>query len=279
MFGAFRELMAHAGRGHPSYLLGQLRLGGWWYYYLVALAIKSPIALILAVAVGLFACWERRTRNGLLPVAFCLGILLVAMMSSINIGVRHVLPIYVGVSVIGGLGLLPLARTSVLLSAVLGVWMAISGALVHPGYLSYFNEVAGAHPEDFIDDSDTEWEQSWVGVGRALRAQGAREVTLDMGPKYFTTEGVLERLYDLPPVRFAAPTEMPAPGWHVVHVPIVRISVSQIPVRPLDMSIPGQLAALMGPAYARLKPVERIGGLLLCYLSPEARGAGLPFVR
>lgn len=277
LFDAFRELMAHVRRGQPAYLLGQYRLTGWWYYYPVALSVKTPIALILAVAVGLFACWERRGRQGLLPVALCLGILLVAMMSPINIGVRHVLPVFVGLSVIGGLGLLRLVRTSVLLPAILGVWMAISGALAHPNYLSYFNEAVGGHPENFIYDSDIEWDQSWVGVGRALRAHGAPEVTLDLVPRSFTSEEVLERLYGLPPVRFASPKGMPVPGWHVVHVPILRVWIAQIPVRPADMSVPGQLAALMGPSYARLTPVERVGGLLLCYFNPTGK-AGLSIV-
>src|SRR5450755_1449106 len=35
---------AHNQRGHPSYLLGKFSLKGWWYYFPVALAVKTPLA-------------------------------------------------------------------------------------------------------------------------------------------------------------------------------------------------------------------------------------------
>ena len=38
-------LKAHNDAGHLSYLLGELRSGGWWYFYLVALAAKTPLPL------------------------------------------------------------------------------------------------------------------------------------------------------------------------------------------------------------------------------------------
>jgi hypothetical protein len=36
-------LKGHNDSGHLSYLLGELRSGGWWYFYLVALAAKTPL--------------------------------------------------------------------------------------------------------------------------------------------------------------------------------------------------------------------------------------------
>src|SRR5262249_2207835 len=36
-------LTAHNNTGHLSYLLGRLQVGGWWYFYLVALAVKTPL--------------------------------------------------------------------------------------------------------------------------------------------------------------------------------------------------------------------------------------------
>src|SRR5262249_43677115 len=48
------------GRTRPSYLAGQWRERGWWYYYLYALAVKLPlgtIALILGgLALAVFRC-------------------------------------------------------------------------------------------------------------------------------------------------------------------------------------------------------------------------------
>jgi hypothetical protein len=271
LFAAFRELTAHARRGHPSYLLGEYQDRGWWYYYPIVLSVKTPIALMLATIAGLFACW-RRCR--FLPVAFCLGILLVAAPSTINIGVRHVLPVFLGLSVIGAFGLVRLARISVLLPAALVAWMAISGAHVHPNYLSYFNAFAGADPEEIMVNSDTEWEQSWVQVGRVLRARGASEVSLEIGYSEFATKEVLEHVYGFPPVRLPNPTGKPRAGWKVVDVPRLRAVTNRWQFGP-DATVWDRLATLQGPVYRPIVPVERFGGLLVGYTVPDPNN-GLP---
>jgi hypothetical protein len=267
LFGAFRELMAHTRRGHQTYLLGEFGRSGWWHYYPVVLFVKTPIALMLAAAAGVFACWQRRNRNGLLPVALCLGILVIAMTSSLNIGVRHVLPIFAGLAVIGAIGLIRLARISVVIPAALVAWMAISGARAHPDYLSYFNEFAGDNPEEFIIDSDLEWDQSWARAGRLLRAAGASEVTLDLGH----IEEVPARVYGLPAVRNSTPMEVvtpggvPRPGWHLIDVGVLRILTAQRRLRPADPSVLSHLVAFKGPSYGILTPVGRVGGLAVFY--------------
>ena len=37
----------HNEHGHLSFLLGRTDLDGWWYFYLVALAVKTPLPLLL----------------------------------------------------------------------------------------------------------------------------------------------------------------------------------------------------------------------------------------
>jgi hypothetical protein len=271
LFGAFRELMAHMQRGNGAYLLGEFRLTGWWYFYPVVLAIKTPIPLMIAAAAGLFACWQRRMRYGLLPVALCLGVLLVAMTSRINLGVRHVLPFYGGMSIVGALGLVRLARISVFLPAALIVWMALSGARAHPDYLSYFNEFVGDRPEEIIGDSDLEWDSNWVRVGQFLREQGAREVTLDIGFNPFSSEEVLRRVYGFPPAFTTGPGELPRPGWHVVDVLMLRVTMAKGIFHTSDTTPLGLLAAVRGPAFYRLRLIRRFGGLAVLYADPAGQ--------
>ena len=90
---------AHNDSGHRSYLLGQVSLNGWWYFYLVTLAVKTPLPLLATGPLGL--AWLARTgwreRNGwaLAPAVLSLAILTFASaFSRINIGVRHVLVLY-----------------------------------------------------------------------------------------------------------------------------------------------------------------------------------------
>ncbi len=90
---------AHNDSGHLSYLLGDVRLTGWWYFYLVALAVKTPIPLLIAgpIGVGWLAArgWRCRDSWSVAPLAIALAILLFASaVSRINIGIRHILILY-----------------------------------------------------------------------------------------------------------------------------------------------------------------------------------------
>ena len=107
-FDGIRTALRHNSEGHPSYLLGRNGTNGWWYYFPVALAVKTPIAFLILLALGVWVCVKRRAQVGvLLPLAFVLGILLPAMAGNVNIGVRHILPIYMGLSIIAAAGLHP----------------------------------------------------------------------------------------------------------------------------------------------------------------------------
>ena len=46
----FTTQMHHQASGGPSYLFGERRMNGWWYYYLVALTVKVPLTFWLLVA-------------------------------------------------------------------------------------------------------------------------------------------------------------------------------------------------------------------------------------
>jgi len=90
--------LGHAHNGHPAGLLGQYSRHGWWYYFPVAFALKTPLPVLLLSLAGV--AWALlRLRRGvegrvlvlLLPLAFFTGLL---MLSTINIGVRYYLPAY-----------------------------------------------------------------------------------------------------------------------------------------------------------------------------------------
>src|SRR6185369_5710663 len=61
-----------SGRGQDAYLLGEVRHTGWWYYFPVVLAVKTPIPVLL------LAAFAMRKREHLAVTATMLGILAVA---------------------------------------------------------------------------------------------------------------------------------------------------------------------------------------------------------
>jgi 4-amino-4-deoxy-L-arabinose transferase-like glycosyltransferase len=238
-----RKVVDHNAAGRPAFLLGAHRSTGWWYFFPVVLSVKTPIALLLLAAAGLAPAWRMRRAGGLIPLALCLGILLPAMAAHINFGVRHILPIYTGLSILGGLGAVRLAQSARILPLILIVWMAVSGARAHPDYLAYFNEFAGARPDRIIVDSDLDWRQDLVLLARRLRHHQAAAISLDLDPWAFPNADIYQSLYGLPPLLPEAPT--PTPGWHAIGL------------TPMHLTPPADRW------YDQLQPVERVGGTLL----------------
>ena len=108
-FDGIRVVLRHNQGGIPAFLLGQHNRSGWWYYFPVVLAVKTPIAFLLLAIFGAVLCVRRKQTVWALPVAFSLGILLPAMAGNINIGLRHILPIYAGLSIAAAVAVVQLA--------------------------------------------------------------------------------------------------------------------------------------------------------------------------
>jgi hypothetical protein len=113
-----------------------------------------------------------------------IGVIAVAIVSRLNMGVRHVLPIFAVLAIAGGIALValwrrastrPAARFVVAMTAVAGL---LSTTRIHPDYLAYFNELAGAHPERILVDSDLDWGQDLKRLADTLRTRGIDSVAL-----------------------------------------------------------------------------------------------------
>src|SRR5205814_4458747 len=167
----------------------EIRNTGWWYFFPVVLFYKVPLGWLGLTAIGIAVCCTRRTqlrrtqlrRTQLvywLPVAFALGILIPAMTSHVNIGLRHILPIFSALAILAAIGLTRLLtiKWGVILAAALVLWVTFSGLGHHPDYLAYFNELAGDHPERIVLDSDLDWGQNTIRLARRLREVGATQV-------------------------------------------------------------------------------------------------------
>src|ERR1039458_7266884 len=115
LFDGIKTVAAHNAAGHPAYLLGERRQFGWWYYYPVVLAVKTPLPFLALLFIGLAVSLSKVNRAKAaywLPLAFSLGIFFVSCFSHINIGVRHILPVYLGFSVTAAVGAVWLSRQS-----------------------------------------------------------------------------------------------------------------------------------------------------------------------
>jgi hypothetical protein len=260
LFQGIQAVAKHDREGHISYLLGKISLFGFWYYYPVVLAVKTPLGFLALAAAGVALALRRRgaLRHARLPLAFAAGILAVGFFSHINIGVRHILPVYIGLSIVAAAGAVhvfgepqaPKWLRYGLLAAAL--WFAGSSLLSHPDYLAYFNELAGAEPEKILVDSDLDWGQDVKRLSQRLREIGAAEVYCAI-----FANGSFEKEHGFPPTYQALPAQ-PGPGWNAIGVSNWKL---------LRLGAGGNPRIRIWPDRAR--PVERIGkSILLYYFQP-----------
>jgi len=180
--------------GHLAFLMGKISRRGWWYYFPVAFLVKTPIPylLILGLAfVSLRKGWKWDEAFLLVPIAL-LGLL--AMKAHMDIGIRHLLPIYPLLAIFSGrliveIEQLPTAGKfstqliGIWTLAALCVWFAIEGAMIHPLYLTYFNQLAGG-PDGgsrFLVDSNLDWGQDLIRLRSAL---AKRNISMTGPPQF-----------------------------------------------------------------------------------------------
>jgi len=168
VFLGMSVVRVHDLSGHRDFLLGRYSTTGWWYYFPVLFFYKTPIAFILLAAAGIFLSMRTKPEVALIPIALMIAV----MPSSINIGIRHLLPIYPPLCIAAASASIESLRGTRALRIVticlLG-WFFIGVGVAHPDYLAWFNGLAGGHPERIAVDSNLDWGQDILRLGRFAR--------------------------------------------------------------------------------------------------------------
>ena len=227
LFDGIRQVLSHNSQGHHAYLFGRRSQFGWWYYYPVVLAVKTPLPFLVLLFIGLGVSLRKSNRAQAacwLPLAFSFSILLISLTSHINIGVRHILPVYLGFSITAAIGVEWLyrhpftSRWALWIPGVLLVWYAGSSLISHPDYLPYTNLLAGNYPERILADSDLDWGQDMNRLGKRLRELGVRQVAFNP-----LVMGYLEEFHGFPRITLMQPTR-PSPGWNAASLTVMLSS-------------------------------------------------------
>jgi len=238
-----RDLLRHNVHGIDMYLLGQWSQSGWWYFFPVVLAVKTPIGLLLLSVFGLgFVLFRVRKAawQQVLTAVFPIVILLVCVLARIDLGVRHILPIYPLLAIVGGYEVTVLFRHSrfaAVAAAMLVAWVVVDSWRAHPDYLAHFNEFAGSHPEQILCESDLDWGQDLHRLSLRLKERGIQEFSI----AYFGT--ALLHKAGLPHYELLSPTQ-PSRGY-------IAVSLHHLNI---DYKKNGSFAWLKS-----YTPVERIG--------------------
>lgn len=248
-------------------IFGQNYAVGQWFYFPVAFAVKSSVALLILLPLGfLFLFFEPQKRREMLfilapPILY----FAFALTSKLNIGVRHILPVYAFFIIAAAVGAVWMSRKiyffRYLLIALLLFHAVTTAFRVAPNYIAFGNDFWGGTNNTYriFRDSNGDWGQNFKLVDEYLRREnisdcwivgfGNREVMSVSQPCRILPIGFFGRGLG------AVSEEIPPPIPSVIEGTVL-ISVVNLPPRG---------GAEYVPIAESSAPIAQIGGTIFVY--------------
>ena len=237
-------------QNYPFYLLGQLKLSGWWYYFLAAFLFKATIPTLLAIVFAIYTAFRDgglRRRETVLLAGIGFYFLLISVAAD-QIGVRYLLPIFPLLFVWTSRFVPSFAsvRGGYLVIVLLLAWQAGSALRVFPNHIAYFNEIAGGPQAGplLLDDSNVDWGQGIKQAAEYVRTRNLTNVYMYTfspfdNPQYYglppniPTKDAFQRLVAHKPssgtyiisAHYVARMKVVSPDWKM-YEPVDRIGES-----------------------------------------------------
>jgi hypothetical protein len=175
-----------SSQSRAAFLLGEYSTSGWRSYFPIAFAIKTPLATIILLLAGVAALARQRVRvhDPVLVAGLATFAVLYAgyvINSRLNIGHRHLLPLYPLLYVIAGAASAWwTSRAGRWLVRGGVVWLAGANAYIYPHYLAYFNELIGgpANGRHYLVDSNLDWGQDLLRLAAYTRQHPREPIKL-----------------------------------------------------------------------------------------------------
>ena len=212
-----------------AYLNGEQSVVGWWFYFPEAFLLKTPLPTLALTAWAAVEAIARRAwrRRALWLAAGAAGLYaLVSIGSSLNIGHRHLAPLYPLLFVaLGGLVRLAVGWRKRLLVGLMAS-ATVAFAIATPAYLSYFNLLSGGPRggSRYLLDSNLDWGQDLPRLGRWMQREGVDEVWL----AYFGTADPRVHGVRFRKLRMAHDFYPDVPGGRPVSGDLVAVSLNML---------------------------------------------------
>ena len=167
---------------YTSYFWGHVYPHGHFLYFPAAFAIKSavPFLILLLLACAVIVIGRMHARREVLyltlpPILY----FLVAANSNMNIGARHLLPIYPFLYILGAgaaAALISLNRRWLWAVLALIVWQAADAAYMYPAYMAFGNDLWGGPTKVhlYLSDANVDWGQQLNDVRDYLRTNNVQ---------------------------------------------------------------------------------------------------------
>ena len=252
-----------------AFLCGQVRLTGWWYYFPLAMAVKTPLATLIALALALWAGLAFRRHGGRTPmqswpiIAAVLApalYMLMALRSHQNVGIRHVLVVYpflfIFLGVVAADAWRRWGKPALWIIAILVLGLSVETSSAYPDFLPFFNVAAGGYRggAKILGDSNIDWGQDLPALADWQRRHPDKQLYLCYfgapDPRYYGIH------YVCLPGGFAPPDQLPMSG---------RPRVLAFSVTALQGEYyPAQLRATY-ETFVRQTPIAILGGSIYLY--------------
>lgn len=263
----------HNVQGHGVFLLEHVERRAIWYYFPLALCIKSPLPMLVLPAFLVIVC-RRALRNWACVAA--LAFLFFTLVCRVQTGIRLVLPL-MSLAVIGLAAALVVGWQQLsgsrwrpgitVCAACCGAWLLCISWSVWPHGLCYTNELWGGTANGYrcLSDSNYDWGQ---GLKELAQWQEAHQVR-DLHVLYYGTDTGIKRMPVLPlavgSLQLGADNlPMPAQG----HTLAVGTSIVYGSVSEIFPDLKALAKALRG-----IKPVDRTATFFIYRLPPQGEMA------
>ena len=162
-----------SAKSFNSYVFGKAYPHAVWFYFPVAMLVKSSLTFLILLVISLWVIASGRLQKRR-ELAFLLIPPLIymaaSMLGGMNIGIRHILPVYIFLAILiaGATSVLVKSRRWLFAVVFLLLFQAISVTRTFPAYMGYANEAFGG-PKNvwrYLSDSSADWAQQLHAVKR-----------------------------------------------------------------------------------------------------------------
>lgn len=245
------DVAAGAG-GREAFLNNRYSINGWWWFFPFCFAAKTPLVLFAILGLSGVAMIKARDSDlvykalGLLALIAVYGAF--AMASNLNIGHRHILPVYPALFILAGAAA---NMKQAFFPALACVFVfAAQSLMAWPHYLAYFNIAAGGSSQGYrqLVDSSLDWGQDLPALAAWFAENKPHQNKISVYLTYFGTArpshfGIKARM--LPPVSALTKDLAPlVPGWYCI---------SATYLQQINTGVPGHWCEPMEQTYQKLK--------------------------
>ncbi len=217
---AFGLLMATSWvkTGTPVYFMGTAYPHGVWQYFPTIYILKTPLALnllfllVLGLHINAFLKQKQKNiahlrkwaRDNFPQISLIVLFLVywgVAVTNNLNLGIRHMLPVFPIIYMLIGLSLVAFIKNTSnkrhknflrIIAGILLIWYVSSSLSAFPHYLSYYNELAGGQKNGHKYDiaSNYDWGQDLKRLASFVEENNIEKIKVD----YFGGDDIGYRL-------------------------------------------------------------------------------------